>query len=465
MAAALKQTRRRHLVTVALMIALGLSLPARPALANGAFPDSLQLMLPADRPQQIIFSTNFGLIISDDGGLTWSWTCEQANINFANLYQVGPPPNDTLYAISPVGFGYSNDDSCTWNLATGSVDNSVITDSFADPTDPNRVLVIAISRAEGEVAYQVHASQDGGKTFATPIYTAPVQGGLLGVEIARSDPRIVYLALYETPGIQPRLVRSTDGGATWEPPLDIQPMLGSNWFRIIAVDPANPARLFLRVAGKDGETLAITEDGGATFTSPVIFRDRMTAFVQLPSGTLLVTGSAEGKPAGFRSTDGGKTFEPWENVPDVRALGTRDGKLYVVGDNFRDHFAVAVSTDEGRTLTGLTTFDKVSSIRSCAQAQCEDLCHDQAGLKLWPPETCLPGGGDAGAGSDGGRPRAKDGGGCGCSVTGPGSLAAGMTLALVLAAWPARRARRDRRYRRAHRDRRDRRYPDVPPHL
>src|SRR5262249_11008394 len=50
---------------------------ASPALANGAFPESYQIVLPADRPQQVILATNFGLIISDDDGATWTWTCEQ----------------------------------------------------------------------------------------------------------------------------------------------------------------------------------------------------------------------------------------------------------------------------------------------------------------------------------------------------------------------------------------------------
>ena len=38
------------------------------AAANGAFPDSDAVMVPVDRPQQIMLATNFGLIISDDGG-------------------------------------------------------------------------------------------------------------------------------------------------------------------------------------------------------------------------------------------------------------------------------------------------------------------------------------------------------------------------------------------------------------
>ena len=266
---------------------------------------------------------------------------------------------------------------------------------------------------------------------------------MLGVEIARSNPKVVYLAMYETLGIQPRLVRSTDGGDTWDPPLDVQPMLGSNWYRIVAVDPTNPARIFFRVSEPTGDILAITDDGGATFTKPVIFKDRMTAFALLASGTILISGSTEGEPAGFRSTDGGKTFTPWDRVPAVRALAERDGKLFVAGDNFRDGFALAVSTDEGTTMQPLTTFDKVASIRACTQAICEEACDTLAGLKLWPPGTCRPDVRDGG--SDAAAPRATRGSGCGCGVVDARAAAAGIALAAALLARRLRAvaARRD----------------------
>src|SRR5678815_2373001 len=40
------------------------------AWANGAFPESNAVLLPGGHPRQIILSTNFGLILSDDDGAT-----------------------------------------------------------------------------------------------------------------------------------------------------------------------------------------------------------------------------------------------------------------------------------------------------------------------------------------------------------------------------------------------------------
>src|SRR5262245_34208111 len=198
---------------------------AAPAVANGAFPDSDAVLLPADRPQQIILSTNFGLIMSDDGGASWQWTCERAETSMALSYGLGAMPGDRLYSRSPdVGLAVSEDDSCSWHRAGGALAAAIATDYFPDPTAPAHVLatVGAAADAGTGAAAAVYESMDGGGSFAAaPIYVAPAGDELLGVEIARSDPRVVYLAL-AAPGPQPLLARSDDAGAHWAM-LDLQP--------------------------------------------------------------------------------------------------------------------------------------------------------------------------------------------------------------------------------------------------
>jgi hypothetical protein len=364
-----------------------------------------------------------------------------------------------LYAVSALGLALSTDGSCTWDLAGGRLQNAVVTDAFPHPTDPSRVLAIAVELGAADAPYGIYRSQDGGKTFAPPIYSAPLGGGLLGVEIARSDPRIITLAMFEPPGIKPRLVRSVDDGKTWAPAMDLEPMLGANWFSIIAVDPADPGKMFFRVTEPTGEALAITRDGGATITKAVMFTDRMTGFVQLASGTILVAGFSAAAPVGYRSIDGGKTFAVWDNVPSVRALGERAGKLFVLGDNVVDKFALAVSTDEGLTLEPIATFSKVSSISPCAQSACRSYCDSIADrFMIWSNDMCQRGadGGatDAAGGraTDGSPKSGAEGGGgagCGCGVAGAkvdGSVvalkAATMAALAALAALLIRRIRR-----------------------
>src|SRR5690242_4023849 len=96
-------------------------LAARPALANGAFPDSQAVITPADRPLEILLATNFGLVTSIDGGRSWTWSCEQDPNGKRNLYQLGAPPGRRLFARDASGLVFTDDRGCHWTAATGDL--------------------------------------------------------------------------------------------------------------------------------------------------------------------------------------------------------------------------------------------------------------------------------------------------------------------------------------------------------
>jgi hypothetical protein len=421
--------------------------PAR-ASANGAFPESFQLLLPADRPDQIVLATNFGLIISDDAGKTWTWTCERIpETENGYLYSVGPSPGDRFYAVSPsAGLTYSDDDSCSWTRALGSLDPIVATDVFPDRGAPGVVYAIA-AKADGTEPASIYASSDAGATFGAPLFTAPANGILQGVESARTDANVVYGAMYLNvvadggTTVHPQVLRSPDRGKTWTA-TDVSASLGPNFFYIVAVDPTDAMTLTVRVIESGVESLAISHDGGQTFTKALTLPGvTLTAYAKLASGTILVGGFKLTEAHGWRSTDGGNTFVDWQ-VPHLRALGERDGKLYAAAKNYSDGWAVGVSTDEGATFTPLGTYDAVTKIKACAFAACADSCDKQAGQKIWAPSVCA----DPDAGAAGHPPPGKSG--CGCAaapasrarmlVVVPGVL--GLPAAIVLARRRRRRA-------------------------
>jgi len=378
------------------------------AQANGAFPNSLGILLPADRREETFLATTFGLISSHDGGKSWTWSCEQPVATAANLYQMGPSPLDRIFAVSSHGLIYSDDGSCTWSVAAGALQDGWGTDAFADPTDPMHVLAIGAPNPMSPES--VYESTDGGISFGSPLFTAPLTGALTGIEIARSNPAIVYLAMYDAPGPHPQIGKSTDGGKTWAAPLDLEPILGRSTLRILAVDPTDPDKIFLRVSQPFGDVLAVSADGGVTFQTPVKFAFQLTAFARLASGTVLVAGSdfdPQGNmtPASYRSTDAAHTFGAW-SAPRLRALAERSGQLYAAADNFNDGFALGVSTDEGLTFMPLMTYDKVTSVMGCVQTACSDSCRAQAALSLWSASICPAGtmGADAGGQPDGASP-------------------------------------------------------------
>jgi hypothetical protein len=453
------RTKARIAVGAFLVTSLALWGGATGAWANGALPSSLGILVPADRPQQIALATNFGLIISEDAGATWLWTCEQAATSMGYLYAGAPPPSRRIYGLSPeAGLSFSDDGSCSWQRAGGALTERIASDFFVDPTDAQRVLAVAAGLTDtGEVTPPaVYASADGGTTFdSTPLYTAPAATNIVGVEIARSDPQVIYLATYTTPNRHPVLVRSGDGGKSWET-RDVEAALGANEFRILAVDLDDANLVYLRVVVPGNiERVAITRDGGMTFAIPIeVTNGMLSAFARLASGTVLVGaltflegGATSG--TGYRSTDHGATFAPWTLCPQPHILGLaeRGGVLYVAGKNYSDGWSLATSTDEGATITALSTYDQVRGIVACAQSTCAPNCAFEVSAAVWTRDVCdgtlanagtIPAGPTATATEQcGGAPA-----GCHCASGGAEGAPAALVILLFAACLVVLRARR-----------------------
>ena len=149
----------------------------------------------------------------------------------------------------------------------------------------------------------------------------------------------------------------------------------------------------------------MTRDGGMTFAKPLtIANGALSAFARLDSGTVLVgalvnlTGGGGGTMgAGYRSTDGALTFSPWTLDPDpaqphLVGLGERvvggQSTLYLSGKNYSDGWALAVSTDEGVTVTPVMSYDQVAGIKPCVQQLCLDTCNYEEMQAIWDPAVC-----------------------------------------------------------------------------
>ena len=357
------------------------------ARGNGAFPDSETILVPADRPDEILVSANFGLLRSEDAGRTWTWACEQPATPNARLYQLGPAPDHRLFAIAQGTLVYSDDEACGWQVTGGAIGAQSVQDAFVDPTDAARVLAVAFTPTDAGVVYSVLESGDGGASFDTIRYTGAAGELVLGVESARSAPSTVYLALASPTGA-PGLARSTDGGGHFQT-VDLSGALGAGQLRIAAVDPGRPDRVFLRFIGVSDETLVIADDGGATITRAVTFtRGAFWSFLRTAAGSILAGGSVSGAPALFRSDDGGVTFAPIGKPPGLRALAERDGVLYAATDNMNDGYLEAVSTDGGATWRPGPTTARIAAIAGCVKNVCQTDCLARAAAGQWPPAMC-----------------------------------------------------------------------------
>jgi MYXO-CTERM domain-containing protein len=198
-------------------------------------------------------------------------------------------------------------------------------------------------------------------------------------------------------------------------------MLGVGIARIIAVDPQDPNVVLLRLISTNGEAIALTRDGGATFTRTQEITGTFTSYVELPNGTRLVGAMVDSNttPALFRSRDGGATFETVPNAPRIRALSQRGGVVYAATDNFGDGYALGASDDDGTTWRKVMSYDQIQAIVPCLRqdAQCQATCQALAGQgamspgMIWEANVC--------SADPKPQPPPKMDGGCGCATGGP----------------------------------------------
>lgn len=350
----------------AVLIASSLCVPAV-ARANGAFPDSGQVLLPRDSSTDIYASTNFGLLVSRDSGQTWRWICEEAIGPLAQLYQLGPSPHNQLFAQSDAGLHFSRDGGCSWQSSGGGITEGFVVSAHPDPADALRVLAVALPPAvDGVARMSLYESLDGGASFGPPVYVAPNGEVLSGVEIATTDPKTSYITMYgyEPGGVVPKLAHSDDSGASWTV-RDASAALGSRTVRLIRVDPRDEQTVYLRVSDSVDDLLAITRDAGRTFSIALELDGLMSAFLLRSNGDIIVSGKTSGAQI---SRDGGQTFAPMPNAPGFRSIAERGNLLYATADNFADGFAVASSADGGDTWTPLVRFSDI-----CEPLQCDSI--------------------------------------------------------------------------------------------
>jgi hypothetical protein len=416
---------------------------ARAARADGAFPDSLTIVVPADRPHRIALATNFGLISSDDDGGTWSWVCEGPLTSCSTLYSASAPPAHRLYALSADRLVFSDDDACDWSLAGGAVSSGGVVDAFPLAQDGQRVLAVLSPNGVGpQKTYTVVESSDGGTTFDATIYAAASGDLVTGVEASRTDASTIYVTLAAGPTSAPAVAVTRDGGAHWST-TDLSATLGAqSSLGLVAIDRADPGRVFLRVGMIAGNGLGVLDAASGAVTVPLMFPGGvMTAFVQTAEGPLVAAGRLPSGASLARSLDDGASFQPVSGAPNARALAERDGKIYVAADDVADGYALGVSSDLGVTFAPLMRFAQVGSITACARSACQSICKNQVALGLWPAATCTAAPERA--------PQAAGGGGCG--LGGPvGSAGAGLggvavLLALARRPWKVSASRRRRR--------------------
>jgi hypothetical protein len=306
----------RSLVVLAVTAAAVLAAPSV-ALAQTdvmRMPQATSLLARPGQPDELFMGTSFGPLVSNDGGDTWRWICED-EVGYGGNY-------DPDYLYSPTGAVFATTfdglmvmrDGCSFGptalglptptaIAQGSDGTIHVAMSFPGLPDPPL-----------PADYKIYRSTNDGMSFDAGLEVGT--GGEIWstIEVAPSDPQRVYLTGFriESGGARSHfLYRSIDGG-------DSYTALGIGDFTltdqselfVMAISQTDPQRVLLRVSryrpdSLPGDEYFLSTNGGTSWTSVMQFTDSARTAVFLANGDAVIGSRTLGV---YRSTTAGASF-------------------------------------------------------------------------------------------------------------------------------------------------------------
>jgi MYXO-CTERM domain-containing protein len=329
---------------------------APPALANGRFPSANEIFFAPASPSFVGVRTTFGILLSYDGGSTWSWLCEDT-LGLGPKTTEDPPiamtAGGSMVAALSFGLDVSTDQGCSWSFAGGPLASQVFKDVALRPDSPHGVVAVTATYSStagegGAPGYeqQVYESTDDGANWA-PL-GSPIDPSVLvtTIDVAPSDPMRLYASAIRHTTTPPTasLFVSTDAGASWvERPLPFDATRSTAVF-VAGVDPTNADLVYVRSDGKS--QLFVTPDAGKTWSVPLSIDDPMLGFALSSDGSSVYAGSfAAGLFAASRASAGPPSFASISSI-HVECLATHGADLWACSDE-PSGFVVGQSASAG----------------------------------------------------------------------------------------------------------------------
>jgi photosystem II stability/assembly factor-like uncharacterized protein len=320
-------------------------------------------------PKELFMSANWRPAFSSDGGLTWTERDRGADISCA--HDIRFHKGKTYVSSMDEGTMVSDDHGKNWRQIWPLKYDAKLSGhnwrvAITEVNGADRILIG--SSPWGNNPVHVVRSDDSGKTFnvvkdGLPDYvvrpnTMWGQGYPRALAVDPNNPAVVYLGIDGDPAdgkMGGGIFKSTDGGATWNQ-LPNQPD-SRRMFYGLAVDPTDSKRLFWGASARNGG-LYVSNDGGDSWTRANLGESWIWNIHVTKDGTVYCSGQQL-----WRSTDGGRTWTRISNFPQQpRALvgievHPRDpGTIWItrVTWDFSSNGEIYKTTDGGTTWTDIT---------------------------------------------------------------------------------------------------------------
>lgn len=341
-----------------------------------------------------LISSDLGLHISTDAGATWYWLCEDVvGFDVQAFALAGPPaddPRQRVWLAGGVGLGQgelagefvpglyrSTDGGCNWSPVAGDVDQQWTAALSVNPDNPNEVVVatrhinldngLAISEDAG-ATWRWSSVKDEPRYFTT-LVRAP------------GNPQVLYAANAAY------LLRSLDGGRTWETFYEDLPEDPADELTVLAVDPEDPELLYFGLLGFQGRHLYATADGGRTAPVKILepsgldFRAMTLLVTDDQGGRELLVGDTFG--TAFRSIDGGQTWEEYlagaSSIECLAPVPDTTDQLFVCSNPFVQFvppvYSLGISADSARTVDPVFAYAETEDYLQCPEgSQIDTVC-------------------------------------------------------------------------------------------
>jgi photosystem II stability/assembly factor-like uncharacterized protein len=295
---------------------------------------------------QLYAGTQEGVFRSSDGAAHWTEASSGLAAAWIGTLTTDPSSPGTIYAGSSLfGLFKSTDSGGSW--ARLDSENALLGSftAFAqDPSDPSTLYAGA--------GLDVLKSTDGGEQWTSALrFNFGEQ--VTGIVVDATTPSTIHLGRSGFTEIVDGVLRSTDGGATWNPAGITQSV-----YALIGDSLRSPklhagshfdwsAGYYYYYPGPVGGGLFTNPDGGQSWSkSPTDLQSPVTALAMDPlDSSILYAGTAS---SGFwKSTDGAATWSSLGSSGPAGAFGPPPGKVYSLAIDPAKPTRVFAGTDRG----------------------------------------------------------------------------------------------------------------------